>query len=161
MWKVDESEEDCEFTLGIDIGKSPLDLLKYDLTDMISDLNARKGELEDEHVGEKYKSSDGNEKCHDNDEDTTKDKLYKHTIVQQLNQMKIWMYVNRDAIAILSFLTICLIIGIGISLSLVYRPPEVVKRPIVYQRNSSIAGKRLQIIKLLTYLICLYLELLQ
>ena len=155
MWKVDESEEDCEFTLGINISKSPLDLLEYDLTDIISDLNARQREIEDENVDEKCKSSDENEKNHDNNEDATKDKLYKHTIAQQLKKMKIWMLVNRDAIAILSFLTICLIIGIGIPLSLVYRPPEVIKRPIVYQRNSSISSKKLPIIKLLTYLLTL------
>ena len=159
MWKVDESEEDCEFTLGINISKSPLDLLKYDLTDIISDLNARKGELEDENVDEKYKSSDSNEKNHDDNEDATKDKLYKHTIVQQIKEMKIWMSVNRDTIAILSFLTICLIIGIGIPLSLLYRPPEVIRRPIVYQRNSSISSKKLHINKLLTYLISLNIEL--
>lgn len=151
MWKVDESEEDCVFTLDFNVGKSPLDLSKFDLTDIISDLNAEKSELEVEIVDEKYKSSDENETNHDKNEDTSKDKIYKFKIVQQLKQMKIWMLANRDAIAILAFLTICLTIGIGIPLSLVYQPPEVVRRPIVYQRDSSISGKKLQIIKLLTY----------
>ena len=160
MWKVDESEEDSVFTLGFNIGKSPLDLSKYDLTDIISDSNAEKSELEIENVDEKCKSSDGNETNHDNNEDTSKEKLYEFKILEQLKQLKIWMLVNRDAIAILTFLTICLIIGIGIPLSLVYQPPEVVKRPIVYKRDSSISGKKLQIVKLLTYSIVLYIEML-
>ena len=134
-------EEDNELALGFHRSKSPLDLSKYNLTP-VSDVNTENVKIDSENVESSYNSSDANAIRHNDNENNKDIDFQKPKIVLQLNQMKVWMLLNRDAMIILGFLTICLIIGIGIPLSLVYRNQKVVSRPIVYQRNASIPGTK-------------------
>ena len=140
MWKSDDEEE---FTLGLDFSKSPLEL--SNVPSMSSDTKLENGDLDGEKIDGKYGSSDTKTSYEDTGTVAKEEKRYAPNIFICLHEMKTWAWINRETIAILGFLTLCLVIGIGIPLSLVYRTQKVVSRPIIYQRNSSIPGTELQI----------------
>ena len=138
MW---ESEEDDEFTLGFDF-----DLSKYNVASNKFDVEVDKSKIDSENRNEQLNSyHDTKEKCRNFDENTTEKSIYKPKILLRLHLFKVWALMNRDTIGILVFLTICLIIGISIPLSLVYKTQKLIRTPSRYHHISSKPGKDVQV----------------
>ena len=138
MW---ESEEDDEFTLGFDF-----DLSKYKVASDKSDIEAEKSQIDSENKKEQLNSyHDAKGKCQNYDENTIGKSTYKPKILLSLHQFKIWTLTNRDTIGILVFLTICLIIGISIPLSLVYKTQKLIRTPSRYHHISSKPGNDVRV----------------
>ena len=140
MWKSDDDEE---FTLGFDLSKSPLNLSKYNIPSISSDTKIKNDDLDSKSIDGRYDSCNTKTNNQDTGKVVKEEKINGLKISLHLHELKIWAWINRETIAIIVFLTVCLIIGIGIPLSLVYRTQRVVSRPIIYQRNSSIPGTEL------------------
>ena len=140
MWKSDDDEE---FSLGFNLSKSPLTLSKYNIPSISSDPKIESGDLDSKSIDERYDSCNTKTNNQDTGKMVKEEKRNGLKTSLHLHELKIWAWVNRETIAIIVFLTICLVIGIGIPLSLVYRTQRVVSRPIIYQRNSSIPGTEL------------------
>ena len=138
MW---ESEEDDEFTLGFNF-----DLSKYNITSNKSDVEAENSKIDSENKDEQLNSyHDAKGKCMNFGENTIEKSICKPKIFVRLHQFKIWALINRDTIGILVFLTICLIIGISIPLSLVYKTQKLIRTPSRYHHISSKPGKDVRV----------------
>ena len=140
MWKSDDDED---FTLGFNLSKSPLNLSKYNIPSISSDPKIENDDLGSKSIDERYDSCNTKANNQDTGKVAKEEKRNGLKISLHLHELKIWAWINRETIAIIGFLIICLVIGIGIPLSLVYRTQRVVSRPIIYQRNSSFPGTKL------------------
>ena len=106
----------------------------------------RISEIDSENRKEQVNSNhDTKEKCRNFDENTIEKSICKPKILLRLHLFKVWALMNRDTIGILVFLTICLIIGISIPLSLVYKTQKLIRTPSRYHHISSKPGNDVRV----------------